>query len=96
MSLENVMRFEDLLRSDETLQAKLKEAKETFDTEGADERAIFDALVAPLADEVGLPFTYEEGKDFAGDSVELSDEELDAVSGGGVWQESPSCTGTGL
>lgn len=96
MSLENVARFEELLRSDETLQAKLREAKETFDAEGADERAIFDALIAPLADEAGLPFTYEEGKSFMVDGIELSEEELDAVSGGGVWQESPSYTGTGL
>lgn len=95
MSLENVVRFEDLLRTDEALQAKLREAKEAFDAEGADERAIFDALIAPLAAEVGLPFTYEEGKSFTVDRVELSDEELEAVSGGGDWY-SPSCTGTGL
>ena len=95
MSLENVGKFEDLLRTDEALQAKLCEAREAFGAEGADERAIFETLIAPLAAEAGLPFTFEEGKGFVVEGTELSDEELDAVSGGGAW-ESPLCTGTGL
>ena len=81
--MSNIERFEELLRSDETLQAKLRAAADAFDGDKQDERAIFDAIVAPLAVEVGLPFTFDEGKEFAVSSAELSDEELAAVAGGG-------------
>ena len=83
--MSNVEKFEELLRSDEELQAKLRDASEAFGGDKTDERAVFEAVVAPLAAEAGLPFTFEEGKEFTAEGVELTDEELDAVAGGGCY-----------
>ena len=49
----------------------------------SDEKVAFDSIIAPLAEEAGLSFGYEEGRAFAMESVELTDEELNAVAGGG-------------
>ena len=69
MAQENVGRFEELLKSDEALQAKFAELGKA-------------GILAPLAAEAGLPFTYEEGVAYASQGKELSDDELDAVAGG--------------
>ena len=82
MAQENVAKFEELLRSDETLQAKARAAVAAYTGDKADARAVFAAVVAPLADEAGLPFTFEESKSFAQDGKELDDAELEAVAGG--------------
>ena len=83
--MSNVERFEELLRSDEGLQAKLRAATDAYEGDRSDERAVFDAVVAPLAAEAGLPFAFEEAKAAAEDGATLSDAELDAVAGGGCF-----------
>ncbi|MBQ6523373.1 MAG: hypothetical protein IJI12_01795 [Atopobiaceae bacterium] len=80
--MSNAKRFEELLRSDEAMQAKLKAAIEGYEGDKTDEREAFDSVVAPLAAEAGLPFTFEEGLASAEEGAELSDAELDAVAGG--------------
>lgn len=75
--MSNVERFEELLRSDEELQAKLRAATEAYEGDKADERALFDAVVVPLAAEAGLPFTYDEAREVA-----LDDSNLETVVGG--------------
>ena len=82
MAIENVARFEELLREDEALKAKLDAATAAYAGDASDDKAVFEAIVAPLAEEAGLPFTYEEGKKAYGQR-ELSDAELDSVAGGG-------------
>lgn len=82
MAQENVGRFEELLKSDEALQAKFAELGKAFEGTDADDRALFEGILAPLAAEAGLPFTYEEGVAYASQGKELSDDELDAVAGG--------------
>lgn len=79
----NAEKFEELLRSNEELQAKLKAATEAFEGDMTDEAAVFDAVIAPLATEAGVPFTLDEAKEFAVAGADLSDEDLDAVAGGG-------------
>ena len=76
MAQENVAKLVELIRSDEALQAKLKEAFEAYDGPKDDERAVFEATIAPIAAEAGLPCTYEEGLGFATADRNLSDEEL--------------------
>lgn len=85
MSVENVAKFEELLRSSEDLQAKFAAASEAYEGSRDDERAVFEAIIAPLAQEAGLPFTYDEGMAYASSPRELNDAELDAVAGGGSW-----------
>jgi len=83
MALENVERFEKLLREDEDLQAQVSAASKAYEGEITDEAA-FEALIAPVAAGVGLPFTLEEAREFVQRGRELSETELEAVAGGGV------------
>ena len=79
--MSNVEKFEELLRSDEGLQAKLRAATEAYAGDTSDEQAFFDAVLAPIAAEAALPFTYDEVV-AAKDDEELDDAELDAVASG--------------
>lgn len=81
MARENIAKFEEQLKNDESAQARLQELVNAYEGDKADEQAFFDATVGKLAAEVGLPFSLEEGKELAS-SQELSDAELEAVSGG--------------
>lgn len=82
MAKENVKKFEELLRSDEGLQAKLKAAAETAGNV-QDEEGKFNAVIAPLADESGLPFTFDEFKAAIEDGLEMTEDDLSKMSGGG-------------
>ena len=64
----------------------MRELVDTYDGDKGDERAFFEAVMAPLSQETGLPFTFEEGKQYVSSERELDDAELDAVAGGsGCW-----------
>ena len=84
MANENVSKFEELLRGSEEIQAKLQELAQAFEGEKDDAKAFFDATIGKLAEEHGLPFTFEEGAAYAAADRNLSDDELDAVAGGSV------------
>lgn len=84
MARENVLKFEKLLQDDKELQAKLDEATSAYAGDKADERAVFDAVIAPLAAEAGMPFTYDEVTAVAEDAKEIDDADLEAFAGGGV------------
>ena len=81
MAQENVLKFEQLLQGDEALQAELAKAAEAYAGDKSDERAVFDAVVAPIADQAGLPHTFDDVV-AVNDSRVLDDAELDAVAGG--------------
>ena len=83
MALENVKKFEELLKTDEGLQAKLKELSGAYAGDMTDEKAMFEATIAKVAAEAGLPFTLDEAIEAVAEQ-ELSDAELDAVAGGSV------------
>lgn len=83
--MSNAEKLEELLRSDEGLQGKVKAAMEAYEGDRADEKAIFDAVVAPLADEQGLPVTYEEYLEHVSRLTKLPDDEFDKVAGGGSY-----------
>lgn len=81
MAVENANEFMGLIRTDEELQAKLTEAGKAFAGDNGDEKGLFEAVVAPLAAEVGLPFTFEEYNEVAA-SREIDEADLDAIAGG--------------
>lgn len=82
--MSNAKKFEELLRSDKALQDKLSAAMDAFVGDKANEAEVFDAVIAPLAASMDLPITFEEVKRLAMGGVELDDNELDAVAGGGT------------
>ena len=84
MAIENVRRFEEKINGDEALQARLKELSDAFDGDRQDPRAVFEAVVAPLATEVGLPYMYDEAVEYVDqrDDEDLTADEAKAVAGG--------------
>ena len=91
MSAENVKRFYEAITRDEGLRQKLAELSQKHQGEAADEEArirMVNEDVLPLAEEIGMPFTLEELKQYEksmnkrnGDN-ELNDAELQSVAAG--------------
>ena len=92
MAKENVGKFYEKLAQDAALAEKLNALDKDFaeKNEGsADDIAFREkavaAIVIPLAEEVGLPFTLEELKKYEQEQLKemnLSEDELDQVAGG--------------
>jgi hypothetical protein len=92
MAKENVGKFYEKLAQDAALAEKLNALDKDFaeKNEGsADDIAFREkavaAIVIPLAEEVGLPFTLEELKEYEQEQLKemnLSEDELDQVAGG--------------
>ena len=90
MSVEDVRRFYSRLAEDKELREKIAKAgeklkdsiKTTKDLQDTDMAKAF-ALLEPFAREMGCPFSVEDLRSFEENpTVELADEDLDAVSGG--------------
>ncbi len=84
MSQENAKKFMELLKRDEELQKKMKAATESFTGDKTDEKAVFDAVFAPVAREAGYEVSFEDMEELAkasGDD-ELSEDEAAAAAGG--------------
>ena len=92
MAKENVGKFYEKLAQDAALAEKLNALDKDFaekngtsaDDAAMREKAV-DAIVIPLAKEVGLPFTLEELKEYEQEQLKemtLSEDELDQVAGG--------------
>ena len=92
MAKENVGKFYDKLQEDAALAEKLNAMDKDFAEKNgasADDAAMREkavaAVVIPLAQEVGLPFTLEELKEYEQEQLKemtLSEDELDQVAGG--------------
>ena len=92
MAKENVGKFYDKLAQDAALAEKLNALDKDFAEKNgtaADDTAMREkavaAIVIPLAEEVGLPFTLEELKEYEQDQMKnmtLSEDELEQVAGG--------------
>jgi hypothetical protein len=92
MSIENVQRFYETLAKDSHLREKISILQEKYgkkrteSTEGDENSALNDIVL--LAGETGFDFTPEELRDYSQklkseSSNQLTEEELDAVSGAG-------------
>ena len=100
----NMEKLIQLLMTDEVLQQKVKAAAESYTGEQTPE-AVFEAVIAPLAEEQGLPVTFEEYRALTEKvrTGEASEDELlqaaggadySRINGGGVGMS--SCTGMGF
>ena len=92
MAKANVGKFYDKLAQDAALAEKLNALDKDFaekngtstDDAAMREKAV-EAIIIPLAKEVGLPFTLEELKEYEQDQMKnmtLSEDELEQVAGG--------------
>ena len=92
MAKANVGKFYDKLAQDAALAEKLNALDKDFaekngtsvDDAAMREKAV-EAIIIPLAKEVGLPFTLEELKEYEQEQLKemnLSEDELDQVAGG--------------
>ena len=84
MAQEKAKKFIEILNKDEELQKKVKAATEAYTGDKTDEKAVFDAVLAPVAKEAGYDFSFEDMIELAKSSGEgeISDDEAAAVAGG--------------
>ena len=106
MAKENVAKFYEKLAEDAALAEKLNALDKDFAEKNdapADDMAVrekaAEAIVLPLAEEAGLPFTLEELKEYEQEQLKemnLSEDELDQVAGGRKkWPKSGKSDRTG-
>ena len=86
MAKSDIMKFRELLISDSGFAEKFSKAAEEYTGE-QNEKAVFDNLLMPFAEEYGLSASYEEFSEFVsalsgGSDSELSEDELAQVAGG--------------
>lgn len=86
MAGEDLKKFREMLLTDTDFQEKFRKAAESYTGE-PEEKAIFDSLLNPLAQEYGLSASYEEFHEYiesfvGGIDGELSEDELAQVAGG--------------
>jgi len=100
MSNENVKKFYEAIRQDEALKQKFMELSQKYQGEPMDEAkrmSVFEKEALPLAALISYSFTVDDLKQYemetqqANMNRELSDEELEAVTGG----DCGSCSGIG-
>ena len=85
MSVEQAKAFFAKVKSDEALAQKLKDAQAAYTGDKEDKDAAFAAVVIPVAKSAGFTFTVADVKAaFDNGEGEASEEELDAVAGGGM------------
>ena len=83
MSVEQVKAFFDKVKEDSSLAQKLKDAQAAYKGDKSDKEAVVAAVFIPVAKSAGFNFTVDDFKNNFYDNELLSDEELDAVAGGG-------------
>ena len=91
MSVENVKKFYEAVSQDETLKQKFVELSQKYQGQQMDEAkgmSIFEQEALPLASQLGYSFSMDDLKAYGEEmkqadmNRELSDEEMEAVTGG--------------
>ena len=92
MSVENVKKFYEAISQDEALKQKFVELSQKYQGQPMDEvraLSIIEKEALPLAAQLGYSFTIDDVKSYelamqqAKNGCEMSDEEMEAVTGGG-------------
>ena len=93
MSIENVKKFYECVAQDEAVKQKFAELAQKYQSEALDAdkvAVVFEQEVLPLAAQIGYPFSLDDlkacGEEMqqANMNRELSDGEMEAVTGGGL------------
>ncbi len=86
MSKENVMKFEERAAKEKELQEKMEAAAKAYEGDQSDEKAVFEAVIAPVAKEAGLEFSFEEAAEVQKEAMdgEIDLSEMKAVAGGAL------------
>lgn len=83
---QDILKFQELMLTDTDIQQKLRETAQQYTGDPADEKAVFESILLPVANSVGLSATYEEFQAYAehlsASDTELSEDELAQVAGG--------------
>ena len=87
MAKENVVNFYEALKSGKELQSKLKSAADAVGGDIESKEAFLAEIIFPVAKENGFDVTLDELKEYKPENGELDDEQLEAVSGGGLLDE---------
>jgi hypothetical protein len=84
MAQENLKKFYEKVNGDEELQKKIKALADSYTGDKSDEKAAFEAVIAPIAKEAGYEFTYEEAMEAAEEAEdgEITEDEAAAAAGG--------------
>ena len=82
---KGIKEFEELMKTDEQFQEKLKTAMKNYTGEQTEE-AIFNNVLIPVAAEYGITATFEECKEYAESfsSEELGEDEMRQIAGGKI------------
>ena len=83
MSVEQVKAFFTKVKEDSSLSQKLKDAEAAYTGDKSDREAALAAIVIPVAAQAGFNFTVDDFKAAFEAEGEASEDELDAVAGGG-------------
>ena len=80
---KDLVKFRELLLTDQGFQSKLKDAASAYTGEQTEE-AVFNNILVPVAAEYGIAATYEEFKDYIKElsDSEMSKDELIQIAGG--------------
>ena len=79
---QDLQKFIELLKSDDTLQEKMRSAAEKYEGDQTAE-AVFRNLLLPIAEKKGYHFTWEDYQEYVKqETKELNPDEMDQVAGG--------------
>ena len=93
MSVEHVKAFFHKVKEDSELAKKLKDAEAAYKVDKSDKVAEFAEIVIPIAAAAGFTFTVDDFKAaYYNGEDEASEDELNAVAGGGCGDFSKNCT----
>ena len=79
---KDVAKFRQLLETNPALRDKVRRAVVDFNGDKDNDRAVYEAIIAPIAANHGFDLTYEETFGTKTSTRELSDDELELIAGG--------------
>ena len=84
MSQENAKKCMELMKTDEDLQKRVKDAMDAYTGDKTDAKTVFDTVLAPISKEIGYECSWEDVEALVklSGNEELSEDEVSMVAGG--------------